>query len=210
MKQRSLRVLLLVVLLTLAADQVTKYLAVAGLTDVLDGREGLARVTAFLSEKNLDNDPRVEGARRRTTGAYYVLEDYWHFRYVENPGAAWGLFGNLPEGARQAFFHVVSLVALAFILVMYRKLEPGQHLVQVALALVTGGALGNYVDRLLRGYVIDFIDWHWRNQPGLRWPTFNVADAAICVGVTLMLLDSLRVRRPEPSAAPSLAESPNS
>jgi signal peptidase II len=208
MKQRSLRVLLLVAVLTLVADQVTKYLAVARLTDVLDGREGLARVTGFLTEKNLDNDPKVQGARRRTTGAYYVLEDYWHFRYVENPGAAWGLFGNLPEGARQTFFHVVSLAALAFILSMYWKLEPGQRMVQLALALVTGGALGNYVDRLLRGYVIDFIDWHWRNQPGMRWPTFNVADAAICVGVALMLLDSFRVRRPAAEATP-LAQSPN-
>jgi signal peptidase II len=60
----------------------------------------------------------------------------------------------------------------------------------------------------VRGYVIDFIDWHWRNQPGMRWPTFNVADAAICVGVAFMLLDSLRVRRPAPVAAP-LTESPN-
>ena len=57
---------------------------------------------------------------------------------------------------------------------------------------MAGGALGNFLDRLVRGYVIDFIDWHWRNQPGMRWPTFNVADAAICVGVALMLLDSLR------------------
>ncbi len=203
MKQRSLHILLLVAVLTLVADQVTKYLAVSRLTDVLDGREGLARVTGFVTEKNLDNDPKVEGARRRTTGAVHVLPDYWHFRYVENPGAAWGLFGNLPDGARQAFFHLVSLAALAFILSMYWKLEPGQRLVQLALALVTGGALGNYVDRLLRGYVIDFIDWHWRNQPGMRWPTFNVADAAICVGVALMLLDSVRVRRPaEASDAP--------
>jgi signal peptidase II len=61
------------------------------------------------------------------------------------------------------------------------------------------------VDRLVRGYVIDFIDWHWRNQPGMHWPTFNVADAAICVGVGLLLLDSLRARRPESAPAP-LAE----
>ncbi|RYZ34862.1 MAG: signal peptidase II, partial [Myxococcaceae bacterium] len=51
---------------------------------------------------------------------------------------------------------------------------------------------------------IDFIDWHWRNQPGMRWPTFNVADAAIVVGVALMLLDSVWVRRPEPVSTPTL------
>ncbi|NPC71613.1 signal peptidase II [Corallococcus exiguus] len=191
----SFRLLLVVVLAVLAADQVTKYLAVSRLTEALDGRSGMARVSGFLSEQNLDNDPPVEGVFRKNTRPYRFIEDYWHFRYVENPGAAWGMFSNLPETARKAFFHVVSLVALGFILTLYRKTEPSQKLVRVALALITGGALGNFVDRLIRGYVIDFIDWHWRNQPGMRWPTFNVADAAICVGVALMLLDS--VRRPE-------------
>ncbi|RKG61803.1 signal peptidase II [Corallococcus sp. AB011P] len=199
----SFRLLLVVVLAVLAADQVTKYLAVSRLTEALDGRSGLSRVSGFLSEQNLDNDPPVEGVFRKNTRPYRFIEDYWHFRYVENPGAAWGMFSNLPETARKAFFHVVSLVALGFILTLYRKTEPSQKGVRVALALITGGALGNFVDRLIRGYVIDFIDWHWRNQPGMRWPTFNVADAAICVGVALMLLDSLR---PEASAAQPLPQ----
>lgn len=212
MKPNALRLFIVVASLTLVADQVTKYLAVAHLTDVMDGREGWARVSAFFTEKNLDNDPPMEGGRRRNTRPRYVIEDYWHHRYVENPGAAWGLFGNLPDGTRQAFFHVVSLAALAFIIGMYRKLEPGQGMVRVALALVAGGALGNFVDRLLRGYVIDFIDWHWRNQPGMRWPTFNVADAAICVGVGLMFLDSFRSRPAAQAASePSpVAEGPKS
>jgi signal peptidase II len=205
----SLRLLIVVVLAVLAADQVTKYLAVSRLTEALDGRSGLARVTGFLSEQNLDNDPPVEGQFRKNTRPYRFIEDYWHFRYVENPGAAWGMFSNLPDTARKAFFHVVSLVALGFILALYRRTEPGQHLVRMALALITGGALGNFVDRLIRGYVIDFIDWHWRNQPGMRWPTFNVADAAICVGVALMLLDSLWVRRAEPVASATLSQSPH-
>jgi signal peptidase II len=206
---KNLRLLVLVALSILAADQVTKYLAVANLTDALDGRTGLlARVEGYFSEQNLDNSPPAAGGRYRATRPYRFIEDYWHFRYVENPGAAWGLFANLPDGVRRIFFHVVSLAALAFILTMYLRLEPGQRMVRGALALVAGGALGNFVDRLIRGYVIDFIDWHWRNQPGMRWPTFNVADAAICVGVALMLVDSLRMRRTEPDA-PTLAESPN-
>ncbi|XXF78549.1 signal peptidase II [Myxococcaceae bacterium GXIMD 01537] len=209
MKRRSIQFLVLVVFLILTADQVTKFLAVSHLTDVMDGREGLARVSAFLSERNLDNDPPMEGARRRNTRPHYFIEDYWHFRYVENPGAAWGLFGRMPDGVRQTFFLAVSLVALGFILTMYVKLEPDQRLVRAGLALVTGGALGNFMDRMMRGYVIDFIDWHWRNQPGMRWPTFNVADAAICVGVGLLLLDSLRGKRAaEPPALP-LTQSPN-
>jgi signal peptidase II len=189
-------------LATLAADQVTKYLAVSRLTDSLEGTTGLARVQGFFTEKESESAPYLGGLHRRPTSAYRFIENYWHFRYVENPGAAWGLFGNLPDGVRKPFFHLVSLVALGFILSMYLKLAPEQRMVRWALALVAGGALGNFVDRLLRGYVIDFIDWHWRNQPGMRWPTFNVADAAICVGVGLLLLDSLRVRRPVESVTP--------
>ncbi|ADO75870.1 signal peptidase II [Stigmatella aurantiaca] len=205
--KNSLRLLILVAFAVLAADQVTKYLAVARLTDALDGRTGLSRVQGFLTEQNLDNQPPAEGGRYRATRPHRFIEDYWHFRYVENPGAAWGMFGDLPESVRRFFFQGASLVALTFIFVMYVRSEPSQRLVRLSLALVVGGALGNFVDRLLRGYVIDFIDWHWRNQPGMRWPTFNVADAAICVGVALMLMDSLR--RPAPAPSRPLAESPN-
>ncbi|QDE65841.1 MULTISPECIES: signal peptidase II [Myxococcus] len=191
----SHRFVLLVIVAVLAADQVTKYLAVSRLTDALDGREGLARVTGFVTEQNLDNRPPPEDGSYRVLRPYRFIEDYWHFRYVENPGAAWGIFGDMPEGVRRLFFLVVSLVAMGFIFVMYRRTPMEQRLARVSLALVTGGALGNFVDRLLRGYVIDFIDWHWRNQPGMRWPTFNVADVAISVGVALLLLDSLRTAK---------------
>ncbi|WNZ62659.1 signal peptidase II [Myxococcus sp. MxC21-1] len=195
----SHRFVLLVIVAVLAADQVTKYLAVSRLTDALDGREGLARVTGFVTERNLDNRPPPEDGSYRVLRPYRFIEDYWHFRYVENPGAAWGIFGDMPEGVRRLFFLVVSLAAMGFIFVMYRRTPMEQRLARVALALVTAGALGNFVDRLLRGYVIDFIDWHWRNQPGMRWPTFNVADVAITVGVSLMLLDSLRApKSPNP------------
>ncbi|MBU8895739.1 signal peptidase II [Corallococcus sp. M34] len=205
----SLRTLILVVLAVVLADQGTKYLAVSRLTDALEGQSGLARISAFVTEQNLDNDPPQEGGRRRVTQAYRLIEDYWHFRYVENPGAAWGMFGGLPDAVRKAFFPLVSLAALAFIFVMYRRTTPRQWLARTALALVMGGALGNFIDRLMRGYVIDFIDWHWRNQPGMRWPTFNVADAAICVGVALLLLESPKASRPEPAPAAPLTESPN-
>jgi signal peptidase II len=192
--KHSLRILVVVALTTLAADQVTKYLAVAHLTEALDGQAGLERVEGFLSP--MDREVRWRSRPHR------FIENYWHFRYVENPGAAWGLFDELPDAVRRPFFHVVSLVAMGFILFMYVRLEPSQRLVRWALALVMGGALGNFVDRLLRGYVIDFIDWHWRNQPGMHWPTFNVADVAICVGVGLLLVDSFRTERPAEPVTP--------
>jgi signal peptidase II len=198
-----MRWLVVVGLLTLCADQVTKYLAVAHLTTALDGREGFDRVTHFVRAKNLDNDPVVPGQPYKLHKPVHVLEQYWHFRYVENPGAAWGMFSNLPEAVRRPFFHVISLTAIGFILYMFRRLPKDANLVRLALSLVLGGALGNFADRLARGYVIDFIDWHWRNQPSMRWPTFNVADAAICVGVALLLVDSLKKKpAPVPPDAP--------
>ena len=191
--RRSYALLLTVALAVLAADVVTKYLAVSRLTTALEGREGLDRVGAFFTETGLE---------RQATRAYPVLEQHWHHRYAENPGAAWGVFRGLPENWRKPFFAVVTLLALGLMGAMYRQLEPSQRAARFALALVIGGALGNFLDRLVRGYVIDFIDWHWRNQPGMRWPTFNVADVAISVGVVLMiavpLLQGRVSRDPDP------------
>lgn len=193
------RILFFVVFAALAADQVTKYLAVSHLTRALDGRSGLERLTGFFSEKNLDNRPAVPGAQSKAVRSVPVVDGFWSHRYVENPGAAWGLLATLPDSVRKPFFHIVSLLALGFIGWMFLRLEEDQRLLQVSLALLTGGALGNFMDRLTRGYVIDFIDWHWGADPRLRWPTFNVADVAICVGVALMLIDTLRAPRAEPS-----------
>jgi signal peptidase II len=149
-------------------------------------------VKAFLAVKKL------EGQRSRPV---VVLRDYWQFKYVENPGAAWGILGRVPENVRVPFFHLVSVAAITFILVFYRRLAEKQRLLQVALSLVLGGAVGNFLDRIIRGYVIDFIDWHWKNDPGLHWPTFNIADIGISVGVALMLGETLLARKPEPAAA---------
>jgi signal peptidase II len=204
-EKRGFRLLLVVGLLTFAADQGTKYLVVSRLTGVLEGKRGLSRAAAFvLSPSPLDTP--VPAQRARLAEGYAVLPDYWHFRYVENPGAAWGMWANLPERFRQPFFLGVSVLALGFISFMYTRLADGQRFLRTALALVMGGALGNFVDRLVRGYVIDFIDWHWRETPGMRWPTFNVADVAITVGVGLILVESMRARGvlvdPEPGTSP--------
>jgi len=100
------------------------------------------------------------------------------------------------------FFHLVSIAAVIFILTFYRRTKLDQRYTQVALALVLGGAVGNYLDRVVRGYVIDFIDWHWYQDPRMHWPTFNVADAAICIGVGMLLLEGvvIKKRAPQPDA----------
>ena len=194
-KARSIT-LIAIVAAVLVADQATKYLAVSHLTTAFEGRHGLVdRLNAFFTLKNLDNEPFDPAARDFRRPAHVVVEDYWAHRYVENPGAAWGLLASLDPRYRVPFFHLVSLVAIALLALYCRRVAPVQPRLGVALALIMGGALGNYVDRLARNYVIDFIDWHWRNQPGLHWPTFNVADAAISVGVLLLLSDGLLSRR---------------
>ena len=88
-----------------------------------------------------------------------------------------------------AFFIVTSLAALAFVAYLIREWGRSSLLSLWGLALICGGALGNLVDRVRYGEVVDFIDWHWR---GYHWPTFNIADGAITVGAILLLLSLLR------------------
>jgi signal peptidase II len=115
------------------------------------------------------------------------------WRYAENPGAAFGLFRNLPENLRGPFFHLVSIGAVVLIVFYYRKLrgERAEAWAIAGLPMVLGGAVGNWIDRIARGFVIDFIDLQFIN-----WPSFNVADSAICVGVGLLVIDSF-VRKEE-------------
>jgi len=113
---------------------------------------------------------------------------------ARNPGGAWGMFHDQPEKVRKPFFVVVSVIAVIVIVGMYRKLDRKQLALKWGLPLVLGGALGNLVDRVRYGQVIDFIDVvYWHNKAGLErhWPTFNVADIAICIGVGLMAIDFL-------------------
>jgi signal peptidase II len=174
--------LLALILVTgLAADQATKFMAVDRLTTALTvaGPALGDRVKAFLAVRHLEG---------YATDPYVVYGPLWRMRYAENPGAAWGFLRNLSADARLLLFGVITLAATVAILLYVRRLEAGQRLHQVALSLVLTGAWGNYLDRLTHGYVVDFIDWHWWNRPDLYWPTFNVADSLIVVGVGLLLL----------------------
>lgn len=166
----------------LLADQWTKYLAVERLTYAFEragARSVPEKLSAFVRLRHLEPLAREP---------YPVYRPLWRMNYVENPGAAWGLFRGLSDGVRNAFFTVISVGAVVFILHYYRRLAERQRFLQVALALVLSGAVGNFVDRLLRRYVIDFIEWYWWNRPDIRWPTFNLADSLIVVGVGLLLV----------------------
>jgi signal peptidase II len=89
---------------------------------------------------------------------------------------------------RQPFFIIVGIIAIAVIFFLFRSVAPDRLFLVSALSFIVGGAAGNIVDRLRYGYVVDFI--HWR--PGFDWPTFNIADALIVVGVIMMLIEFIR------------------
>jgi signal peptidase II len=163
-------------------DQWTKYLAVSRLTDLFRrvGAETLGeRLQAFVTHRHLESI---------STDPFYVFKPLWRMVYVENPNAAFGLGHFLSDGPRLAIFVVAASAAAVAVLYYYRKLELEQRFHQVSLALILAGDVGNLIDRALRRYVIDFIDWHWWNRPDLRWPTFNIADSMLVVGVILLLL----------------------
>ena len=119
-----------------------------------------------------------------------VIDGLFSFTYVRNRGAA---FSFLSEASwRLPFFIVVTLIAAVVILVAMGKMREDQKLAQVSLAMIFSGAIGNLIDRVRLGEVIDFLDVYWRTH---HWPAFNIADSLICAGVALVALDMLREER---------------
>jgi signal peptidase II len=118
-----------------------------------------------------------------------IVDGYFDLRYAENPGVAFSMFQSLPGG--RVLLTLLAIAAFVLVLVYLRKTPLGATRLHVALGLVGGGAIGNLVDRVLYGKVSDFIIWKYH---GHEWPAFNVADAALCIGVGLMVLDMLLTR----------------
>ena len=134
-------------------------------------------------------------------GTVEVWKNHVTLLLAKNRGGAWGLLQSTSENVRRPFFLLVSVAAIAFIMTLYRRLQPRQTALRWGLPLVLGGALGNVFDRIRYGHVIDFVDVHVLYK-GLEhhWPTFNVADIAICIGVGLMAIDMFTSKRTRPSS----------
>jgi len=145
---------------------------------------------------NGDEDIARSRFVRRNQQSITVIEGYFDLRYVENCASAFGLMSRVPEGFRFPFFLGISLLAAAFIPYLYRKTPAGQRLMLYALPFVLGGAIGNLLDRLIYRFVIDFVDWYV-TIGGLdrHWPTFNIADVAIVIGIGLMILQMIPLKR---------------
>jgi signal peptidase II len=150
-----------------------------------------------------------------------IVDGYFSVILAYNRGGAWGLFHDASEFVRRPFFLCVSAAAILFIVSLYAKLLKSPRALTWGLPLVLGGALGNLSDRITRSQVIDFLDYRadWVLQtnayvrkyvPGWtvtdHWPTFNVADVAICIGVGLMALDMMTTRRRHSNLPPRALE----
>lgn len=178
------------VLVVVALDQWTKYLALGELTNAFDRTGSFGERLAVMFSA-APPEP-VEGyghfARKR---AVVISESFFQFRYDENPAAAFGLGRSLPDGVRGPLFHLVSIGAVILITVSFSRLsgkDKAERWAYVGLPLVLGGAIGNWIDRIARGFVIDFIGAHWYDKAA--WPSFNIADSAICVGVGMLMIDA--------------------
>lgn len=128
-----------------------------------------------------------------------LIEGFLDLTYVRNSGAAFGLFASVDSSLKALILN--SVAVLVFLIVSGYALRTSHKSVrlQLGFALILGGAVGNLMDRVRFQYVVDFLDFH---VSGHHWPAFNVADAAICIGVGLLFLDMLKNEEELPTESP--------
>ena len=134
----------------------------------------------------------VVRARLELHESVEVVAGFFSFTRVHNYGAAFGLMNTTDFPFRTVVLSAVAALALAGLAWYGATLPAGQRLARAGLTLIVGGAAGNLIDRIGSGYVVDFVDLYWR---GWHFWAFNVADSAITVGVSLMILDLLQIGR---------------
>ncbi|MDH3201590.1 MAG: signal peptidase II [Myxococcales bacterium] len=147
----------------------------------------LSQPSAHASDPACEPDEYGHIRQQRTQRPPVVLVDgYLEFRYAENCGAAFGFMRDMPSMVRKGVFYFAAVGAVVLLLWMFAG-GRGGRLFAWSVPLIVGGAIGNFVDRVRFGYVVDFIRFHLND----RWayPTFNIADAWITIGVALILID---------------------
>ncbi|MEE9165626.1 MAG: signal peptidase II [Nitrospinota bacterium] len=113
-----------------------------------------------------------------------VIKNFFQITYIRNSGAAFGILSGFKSPWLTLFFMLITVVAAGIILFYYHKTPENQRLTLVSFALIISGAIGNFIDRVFYGEVIDFLYFHWYQH---YWPAFNVADSCITIGVSLLL-----------------------
>lgn len=141
-----------------------------------------------------------------------VWTGYFDIVHIRNQGAAFGMLSGWNSEVREFFFYGISILALIILLTIYIRSQPKERRIQIPLAIILGGAMGNLIDRLSHGEVIDFLRFHWHNQTAqftllgktyrilLVWPSFNVADIAITCGaiylaIVILFFDSKKSKK---------------
>ena len=136
----------------------------------------------------LDQATKISISKLFTYAEEQVVTSFFNLVLRYNKGAAFSFLSN-ESGWQRYFFTAIGIGAALFILYLLKK-HAGQRLFCWALALILGGALGNVIDRVLYGHVIDFLDFHWQSWG--HFPAFNIADSAISIGAVLFIIDELR------------------
>ena len=149
-----------------------KYYLVAVLIVFVD------HVAKMLARANLGHGQVVE-----------IIPGYLRLSFVRNTGIAFGIFDGIHSVWKPYILAAIAIIALAVIVFYSVRMPRDRTLMQVALAATMGGILGNFLDRIFRGYVIDFIEFHVHES--FYWPNFNIADSAITIGIALLLLDTV-------------------
>jgi signal peptidase II len=146
-------------------------------------------------------------AHLRGASAVEIVPGFFNFAYSRNRGGLFGYFSDLADPWRTILLTLLPLVAIGLITLFIARSEQTHRGTRIGLGLILGGAVGNLIDRVVRGEVIDFLDvyvsseglanWLIKTLGTAHWPTFNIADSAIVVGAGLLILDLFR---PEPGA----------
>jgi signal peptidase II len=127
-----------------------------------------------------------------------IIENFFSLTYIRNTGAAFGIFAGGAAAFRLPFLILFSSLAIGFIVVMLKRLPDKEKGLISALSFILGGAIGNLIDRIAYGEVIDFLDFYWSDY---HWPAFNLADSFITVGVLITVYYLIRAKGEDPFAA---------
>lgn len=117
-----------------------------------------------------------------------VIPGFFNITHIQNPGGAFGFMANQGPGLRSILFLFVSAIAIGVIFFFYKTTPSREKWLATGLSLIFGGAIGNLIDRIRFGQVVDFLDFYIRD---LHWPSFNIADSAITIGITIFIIQML-------------------
>ncbi len=195
-------VLALVFLSTVALDQISKRHAHGTLLTYQDEKDLDLYRSTFVDVGSIGKELAEEGEV-----PFFV---HLKFQYQRNRGAAFSMLSNLPDHIRVPFFYAVTIFSVIYISYYLRVLPINYHLTRFGLVMIMAGAIGNFIDRVIQGYVIDFVDVSW-NLFGWRhdFAVFNVADIAINIGIIAFILEMILRRKPAYANFPAASNEMN-